>query len=372
MRIGFDAKRVFHNTSGLGNYSRDVVRMLSTQFPEHSYLLYNPKPGKAGRFNPEKNTTTHYPEGFLYKKFSSAWRRGPIIKQLQKDQIDLFHGLSNELPAGIERTTIKSVVTIHDVIFLRYPEWYARADRIIHKMKIKSAALNAHRIIAISEQTRDDLVHFLDIPAEKISIIYQGCHPAFKRDYPEEQQISIRKKFGLPQQFLLSVGTVEARKNLLTVVKSLRYHPLSLIVVGKETKYAEKVKQYIHQENLAQRVIFLKDVTMEELAIIYRLATVFCYPSVFEGFGIPIIEALYSRTPVITSKGGCFPEAGGPFSFYIDTFDEKMLAEKVNELLNDAALYQQVVSESFKFVQKFNDDAITAQIMELYNQTVQS
>lgn len=370
MQIGFDAKRVFHNASGLGNYSRDAIRILSRYYPENRYLLYNPKAGKVDRFVLEENTIVRYPDSFLYKRFSSVWRRGPITKQLKKDHLDLFHGLSNELPAGIKSTGIKSVVTIHDLIFMRYPQWYSPPDRMIHKIKAKSAAHAANRIIAISEQTRDDLIHFFKIPAEKISVIYQGCHPAFKRPYSYEQKNNVRKKFNLPEKFLLNVGTIEERKNLLTVVKSMPYHNLPLVVIGKETKYAEKVKQYVYRKKLQDRIFFLKNVSMEELAVIYQLAYIFCYPSVFEGFGIPVIEALYSQTPVITSKGSCFPEAGGPSSFYIDSYDEKMLAEKINKLLNDKALYQNISRESFKFVQKFNDDKIASQIIKLYSEVL--
>ncbi|ANI88122.1 glycosyl transferase family 1 [Arachidicoccus ginsenosidimutans] len=370
MRIGFDAKRIFHNASGLGNYSRDLIRILSEKYPENHYLLYNPKQGKINRITEEKNISIHYPETNFGKRFSSYWRRSAIVKQLKKDKLDLFHGLSNELPESIENTGIPSIVTIHDLIFLRYPEWYGKVETFIHTKKIKQAAHAANFVIAISEQTKNDLIEFLNIPGEKIKVIYQGCHQAFKKFYSGEEKIAVKNKFHLPEKFLLNVGTIEERKNLLTIAKSLKHHDLPLVVIGKETKYTEKVKQYLHENNLENRVQFLKNVSMQELAIIYQSSSVFLYPSVFEGFGIPIIEALYSKVPVITSKGSCFPEAGGNSSFYIDTFDEKMLAEKANLLMNNENLYQQTVENGYKYAQRFNDDVIAKQVMNLYQQTI--
>lgn len=366
MKIGFDAKRIFHNTSGLGNYSRDIVQALSHYYPENTYLLYNPKPGKVNRLQLQNNMQLRYPEGYLNKNFSTAWRRGPIVKQLKKNSIDLFHGLSNELPAGIDASGIPAVVTIHDVIFLRYPQWYSLPDRVIHKIKVKNAALLARRIIAISEQTKADLIHFLNVPTEKIQVIYQGCHNAFKQSYSPETESDICRKYNLPPKFVLTVGTIEPRKNLLTIVKSLSFHSLPLVVIGKETDYAKKVKDYINEQGLQNRVQFLQNVSMTELAVIYRQALIFCYLSIFEGFGIPIIESLYSRTPVITTQGGCFAEAGGPESIYINPLDEKMLAHKFNLLQEDNLFYEKVITKGFEYAQQFNDKAIADQVIKLY------
>lgn len=372
MKIGFDAKRIFHNTSGLGNYSRDIVRVLSQHYPENNYLLYNPRPGKVDRLSLRANMHLRYPQGYLDKKFSSLWRRRLIVKQLKRDGIDLFHGLSNELPAGIASAGIPAVATVHDLIFMRYPEWYSMPDRFIHKIKVKNAVAGADKIIAISQQTKADLIHFLDVAPHKIQVIYQSCHPAFKQPTIESIQDNVRKKYHLPAQFLLSVGTIEPRKNLLTIVKSLAYHSLPLVIIGKETGYAGKVRQYIHHKKWEGRVQFLSDVSMQELAIIYRLAAVFCYLSVFEGFGIPIIESLYSQTPVITTKGGCFKEAGGPDSIYINCLDEKMLGEKINLLLQDRSLYEKVITRGWEYVQQFDDKIIATEIMKLYEEVWQN
>jgi glycosyltransferase involved in cell wall biosynthesis len=370
MRIGFDAKRAYHNFSGLGNYSRDIIRMLSAYYPDHQYRLYNPKKGRIN-FEPGSSATQVLPAGILGKLFSSVWRRKGIISQLKKDKLNLYHGLSNELPGGISKTGIPSVVTIHDLIFFKYPEWYKPADRIIHQKKAAQACREASHIIAISEQTKADIIEYLSVAESRISVIYQGCHPAFKKNYSETEKIAVTEKFKLPSSYLLSVGTIEPRKNLLTTVKSLLYHNLPLVVVGKKTAYYKEVLEFINANSLESRVHFLENVSMEELAIIYQLAFVFCYPSIYEGFGIPIIEALFSGTPVISNEEGCFREAGGIYSFYINKNDPGEMAEMIEQLQSDKGLYNSTVEEGLLYARRFNDNIIAKQMMDLYLQIKQ-
>ncbi len=368
MRIGFDAKRVFHNRSGLGNYSRDLVRILATHYPQQEYLLYNPKKGKI-QFTAD-HTRVVYPQSWWHKKLSSLWRRKWITRQLQADKLDIFHGLSNELPSGIARSGIQSVVTLHDLIFYKYPDWYKTADRIIHQKKSAQAAAAAMQIIAISQQTKEDIIHYLGTPAEKITVIYQGCHPAFKEQYTTVAIAAVREKFALPQQYVLSVGTIETRKNLLTTVKSMLYHDLPLVAVGKSTTYKKTVDEFIAAHQLQSRVHFLSGVTMPELAMLYQEAFVLCYPSLYEGFGIPIIEALFSKTPVITNEEGCFKEAGGPDSYYIPAMEEKAMAAIICQLQQDAVLYATCIEKGYEYVQQFRDEPIAAQLIDLYESVI--
>ena len=141
MKIGFDAKRMFHNSRRFGNYSRDLVAIMSDYFPKNKYFLYNPKKGKVSRYKLRPNNTEVLPKGFLWKKLSSIWRQIGIAKQVKEDKLDLFHGLSNEVPKNIN--SAKVVVTIHDLIFLRFPELYKKADVYIHKKKCEY--IESHR-----------------------------------------------------------------------------------------------------------------------------------------------------------------------------------------------------------------------------------
>lgn len=366
MKIAFDAKRFFHNTSGLGNYSRDLVRILSKYYPENQYLLLNKNKSERGADILENVNVT-----FVETSKGTMSRQFKMGKDAQKQSADIFHGLSGELPLKWDKKPIKKIVTIHDLIFVRYPQYYSFFDRKIHLWKFKKAANTADKIIAISEQTKRDIIQYLKVPESKIEVIYQGCHKAFKEQQSEEFIQKTKEKFNLPERFILNVGTIEERKNLLNVIKAIKGTEIPLVVIGKKTKYFQKISNFIVKNKLEKQVHFLEGVSMEELAVIYKLADIFVYPSFFEGFGIPVIEALFSKTVTITSNTSCLPEAGGPDSVYIDPENYLDIQSKIKFLWDNKSERKRRADKGFEFVQKFNDEPIANQLMSLYKKTLQ-
>jgi len=367
MKIGYDAKRAFLNNTGLGNYSRWLVKALAQYHPENEYYLYTPKVKPNPRLNflsEFSNIKTVVPIGKLIK---SWWRSKGIVEDLQRDDINIYHGLSHELPIGIGETGIKSVVTVHDLIFMRFPEQFGRISRTIYRLKVAKACSVADKIIAISKKTRDDLIELLNVDPAKIKVIYQGCDPIFKVEQSAEQKKSIAEKFNLPAEFILSVGTIEERKNLLLLVKALSSVDIPLIVVGKPTKYLNTVKQYITVNNLTDRIIFLHNVAFADLPAIYQLAKVFVYPSKYEGFGIPVLEAITSGTPVIVAKGSCLEEAGGSGSIYVDPDNDADLADKLYAVINTDQLREKMIAKGKEYSLNFDDAKLANQLMQLYN-----
>ena len=238
MRIGFDAKRAFRNFTGLGNYSRFVIQGLYEYFPEDTYILFTPN----SSVNQETSFLTGKgkiiePSGLFKAGVGKGIWRSVFSLSLAAD-IDVFHGLSNELP-WIDNPNVRKVVTIHDLLFIRYPELYSRIDRWIYTRKAKRACRVADVVIAVSSQTKEDVVTMLGIPEEKIKVIYQGCNEMFYRTGSGEQLQMVRQKYSLPNQYLLSVGTIEERKNALVILKSLVELPpeINLVLVGRPTKY---------------------------------------------------------------------------------------------------------------------------------------
>lgn len=364
MKVGFDAKRFFHNNSGLGNYSRDLIRILATNFPENEYILFNNNKSEKG-----KEILALPNVSFVETSKGKFSRQLKMGKDAQNYGCDIFHGLSGELPLKWNEKPIKKIVTIHDLIFVRYPQFYSWFDRKIHFWKFKKAAENADIVIAISEQTKRDIIQFLKIPEEKIRVVYQGCHAAFKEKPSEEFLKSVKEKFHLPERFILNVGTVEERKNLLNVVKALTDTDIPIVVVGKKQKnYFKKIEKFLKKNRV--EVQFLEGVSMQELAAIYRLADIFIYPSVFEGFGIPIIESLFSETPVITSNVSCLPEAGGKDSVYVNSQNVNDIKAKILFLWNNEAERKRRAEKGLEFVQKFNDREIANNLMKIYQETV--
>ena len=239
MKIGFDAKRAFHNFRGLGNYSRDLIRILQEK-TDVELVLFNPQKRKFLGVKITEKTTEINPKCLFWRKLKSLWRLFRITKLAKRQQLDIYHGLSGEIPVGIYKH-IPTVVTIHDLIFLRFPQWYTAFDRKMHTLKFRYAAEKAQHIIAISEQTKRDIVDYFHIDPNKISVVYQGCHAAFKQTYTEEEKAKVREKYALPDRFVLNVGAIEERKNALEIVKALNGTDLPLIMVGKKTAYYEKI-----------------------------------------------------------------------------------------------------------------------------------
>lgn len=368
MNIGYDAKRIFHNTTGLGNYGRDLIRILCASYPEHRYLLYNPKPSGRPLFSPdESHVIQRQPATFLDRKFPGWWRRSRIGRDLKQDEVSLFHGLSGELPAGLHLKGIKQVVTVHDLIFMRYPQWYRYIDRQIYWQKASHACRYADQIVAISEQTKADIVDFLHIDPAKIAVIYQGCNPVFRQPHDSSGQAEVVRKYGLPTDFILNVGTVEPRKNVLSVIKALEGTDIHLAIAGKaSTPYAKEVKAYVERQRLTNQVTFIHGASTAELAVLYQAASLFIYPSLFEGFGIPIVEALSAGTPVVTTRGGCFQEAGGQHSWYVSPYDIAEIRHAITTILGDNALRRQLIAKGLDHIRHFEDEVIANRWMQLY------
>ncbi len=370
MKIGFDAKRAFFNRTGLGNYSRSIIAGLSEHFPNHEYHLYTPKPQRSTPFYKADNIFIKGPDRFPFKQLSSFWRTHGIPGQIKRDGIDLFHGLSNEIPFGIEKTGIPSVVTICDIIFVHHPYLYPFIDRQVYTMKLANAVRNASRIITISKQTKEDIIKHCKIAEDKIRVVYLGCDALFWKPVLESKKAEIISKYKIPDEFILNVGTIERRKNILSVVKAMRQKKIDipLIIIGRATPYCDEIKAYI-EVNRMKNIFILNNVPLEDLPAFYQKAKLFVYPSIFEGFGIPILEALVSKTPVITTRGGCFEEAGGPSSMYIDPENIDDIGEKLKLLLDDNALCEKMRKDGLAYAERFKISNIAAATMDVY-QTV--
>ncbi len=368
LRLGYDAKRLFQNFTGLGNYSRTLLRNLVRYFPDEKYHLFTPKV--------VDNTETHFfrqPQHFKVhispSRFRNYWRTFSIKDDLRKQQIQVYHGLSHEIPVGLPQTGIKSVVTIHDLIFKHYPDYFPFWDRQIYDAKFSYSCKHADAVVAISESTKDDIVRFFDISPEKIEVIYQTCHDRFKTPLPEHTLRAVMEQYDLPENFMLYVGSIIPRKNLLGIVEAMSMMPkdfyLPLVVIGNGKSYKKKVLQHLRKHRLEKYVHFPK-VRYEDLPALYQNAEVFLYPSYYEGFGIPIIEALYSQTPVLTTNVSSLPEAAGPGAHYVHPEHSPEIAEGIKSILGDTVYREKLVEEGYDYVQKFDSEPTTQAMMNLY------
>jgi glycosyltransferase involved in cell wall biosynthesis len=378
MRLGFDGKRATQNFRGLGNYSRGLIEGLLHYSAEDLFIYSPPVSDRRAKEwidsegNPKDRFHLKTPETFLEKKLSSLWRSYSIVGDLKKDKLDLYHGLSHEIPVGISSLPLKSVVTIHDLIFLRYPEFFPFIDRMVYKQKFTYSTKNADMVIAICEQTKRDLIEFLGVDEKKIVVHYQSCDPRFYVDQGLALKESVKEKYKLVRPFILNVGAFEERKNQKKLIrafaKSYKNFEHDLVLIGAGKIYRDECIALATELNLRERIKFLSDVPHTDLPAIYQMASLFCFPSIFEGFGIPIIEALFSKIPVLTSFGSCFPESAGPMSEYIDPLSVDDISSSLVRILGDKNLRDTMVSRGYEFTQKFHQKNSTAALLDCYFQ----
>ncbi|MFN0214857.1 MAG: glycosyltransferase family 4 protein [Saprospiraceae bacterium] len=372
MTIAFDAKRYFNNATGLGFYSRTLLEGLRRFYPEHRYLLYTPY--NRGNWAAPVDEI-QLPDSSLGRAFHPLWRSGGIVKQLKKDGVELFHGLSHELPGGLRQAGIRSVVTMHDLIFMRYPELYPVVDRYFYKKKYCRAAQEADKVVAISRQTRADLEQFFNIPSQYVQVIGQSCDAAFERlslrVQPDRLAMALPRSEALPAlDYLISVGSLTPRKNwhrLLDALFLLKNQGIALPLVAVGTgkgDYAKAIR--IQAKKLGLQVFWLDQfVSTEQLGQLYRRAVALVYPSVFEGFGIPILEAMTVGIPVVTTRGGCFEEVGGAAAVYADSNDVEDLAQQISSVMG-TNLRKDLISKIPAQIEHFSPERICSAWMKLY------
>lgn len=377
MRIGFDAKRLFNNFTGLGNYSRFIVQALLELKNEDELILYSPK--TAAKDHPDIRhivAAPHVevvapPPVYRWTGTTSLWRSFGIARTASASTLDIFHGLSQELPTGLP-PQVKKVVTVHDLIFMRYPALYSRIDARIYTHKVANACRDADVVVAISQQTAQDVMAFLGTPESKIRVIYQGTHPQFNARMTPETVASVKRKWDLPNAYILTVGTIEPRKNMLSAVQALAKLPkqsrLPLVIVGRETAYKQTVAEAARSLAVSDELIFRHDVPFGDLPSLYQGALLFVYPSLFEGFGIPIIEALQSAVPVVTSTGSCFSEAGGTAALYADPASPDEIASCMLRVLQDKDLRGKMIDTGTAYAKRFSPTLIASQVRELYRE----
>lgn len=369
MIIGLDAKRIVRNGTGLGSYGRTLVNDLAVIVPDDTCLrLYAPDEGEE-RYRTQVNESPRmemvYPHGRVCK---SLWRSRGIVADLLRDGVNLYHGLSGELPLTIHKSGIRSVVTIHDLIFMRHPEYYHWLDTKIYAWKFRQTVREADRIIAISECTKRDIIHYGGVDPDKIDLIYQSCSTHFHVRESEDKLQDVHARYTLPARYIINVGTIEQRKNILLAVKALHYLPdeLSLIIVGRSTPYVETVRKYAQTHGLAHRVRILHGVPNTDLPAIYQMAEACVYPSRYEGFGIPIIEAIQSGLPVVACTGSCLEEAGGPDSLYVHPDDSQGMANAISQVLKGSPDRENRVARSMEYVHRFEGNNVARQVWDVY------
>ena len=371
MRIGFDAKRLYNNFTGLGNYSRTTIDILTAEFPENEYYLYTPKAKLNDVTRPyteRKGCRTIQPQGMVR---GGVWRTYGLVGDLKRDGIELFHGLSNEMPVGMFHSGIASVVTIHDVAFRTFPDMYQWIDRKIYNAKWQYACNHTDRIIAISECTKRDVLEFYNVPEHKVDVVYQPVNPIYYRPLEDIKASGESGK----SPYMLYVGTVNSRKNLLGIVKAMELMPkdlqIPLKVVGGGGSYKQMVREYITKHRMEHLFEWTETMNNAELQGLYAHAQLMVYPSFYEGFGLPVVEAQLCGCPVVTSNVSSLPEAGGPYALQADPNSPEDICNQMVKLLTDEDFRQAQIKGGRQYaMQTFHPSVLAKRLMSIYNKCV--
>jgi glycosyltransferase involved in cell wall biosynthesis len=367
--IAFDAKRLFNNHTGLGNFSRTLVRDLQRFYPQHDYHLFaanTPRNIETELFFDKDKFTIHRPSWPM-----PFWRSIGMSSAINALKPDIFHGLSHELPFGLD-PKIRTVLSFHDLIYEKYPKQFGWINSRLYKYKYRSSVRRADRVVAISNSTKSDLIEMYHCAEEKLSVIYQSCNDIFRSENLEEATVQVK----LPNQpYFLYVGSIIERKGLLQTMIAYGHLPPEyqkpFVVVGGGNKdYIAKVKQMVNYYKVSNKVLFVKGLLNSDLLSVYDRSFALVFPSIYEGFGIPVIESLYRSKPVITSKISSLPEAAGPGAILVDPYDYNSIGQAMIDI-QDNQRYKSLAIDGYRYVNdKFDPQLLFEQWMDLYESTV--
>jgi glycosyltransferase involved in cell wall biosynthesis len=288
---------------------------------------------------------------------------------LRRMEADLVHGPVFIAPVF---TPCPSVITIHDLSFMRFPNLFHPVNRLYLTVLTRLSAQRARRIIAVSAHAAAESVQLLDVPPERIDVIYHGVDPVF-RPLPTDTIASFRQRRGLPERFLLFVGTLEPRKNLVRLVEAFAHiqdDQVGLVLAGGKGWLYDELFARVETLGLEGKVIFPGYVMSEELPLWYNAATALAYPSVYEGFGLPVLEAQACGAPVLTSNVSSLPEAAGDAALMVDPYDVEALATGINQILTDESLRLELRAHGLAHAQEFTWSRTALETAHVYKRAL--
>lgn len=354
MKIGIEARWITSEKTGFGNYAFYLLKELSQIDNKNEYCIYLNEEYTNDKIFSKKNFVKKIinktPE--IYKHISI-----PIDIITKKRKLDFFHFLYNA-PSLIMPCPF--ILTVHDVSYKYIPNMLSLRDLISIKAQLFLKARSAYQIISVSENTKIDIMKYLKIPEEKITVIHEGVSESFKviKDGQKKRQIS--QQYMLPSKFILYVGTYLPHKNLETLLcayhdlKRHRKIPHALVLAGKKGRNYDSIAATISKLNLDNDVKAVGYVPEEDLPYLYNLADLFIFPSLYEGFGLPVLEAMACGVPVIAANASCLPEIGGNGALYFIPKDIGELAEKINHVLNENHLRNDLIDRGIQRAKLFS------------------
>lgn len=344
-RFGFDKETGLPNRVGSGEFCFQLLDSLSKINSDNNFFIYIPiSPSKD---MPKENQKWKY--DVIYSK--KVWTITGLGHRLHKNthKLNVFFSPTHYTPFGF---SIPSVISILDVSYLHFPELFNKKDLLKLKYWGKYSVKKAKKIITISESSKNDIIKAYAVSPEKVEVVYPGIKAISKT-----KDINM-EKFGISKKYILFVGTLQPRKNIVRLIEAFSKinEDIQLVIIGKKGWQYEEILFAPEKYNVKDRIVFLHDVTDEELPSFYKKAEFFILPSLYEGFGLPVLEAMKNDCPVITSNVSSLPEAGGDAAIYVDPEDVDDIKDKMSKLLRDEDLRKNLVKKGHDQIKKFSWD----------------
>lgn len=370
MTIGIDARSLIGERAGVGRYLRNLLENLSRIDEENQYVLYVHEETGGVIDQPnfsEKKISLPFIENYF------TWLHLRLPPELFTHRIDVFHFPFYTMPLLVNH---RSVVTIHDITFDLHPEWFSLKGKIAQIPFCRFGARHADRIIACSETTKSDILRMYRVPEERIEVIYEAADPVFRVVSDKDALERARFECGIKDKFLLYVGVIHIRRNVERLLRAFRAFSTKspgyqLVLIGKvEWPYLD-VKKLIEELGLGGRVIHRGYVKDDMLPLIYNCAECFVYPSFYEGFGLPVIEAMACGTPVITSDNSSLSELFSDAALLIDPCSVEEMSEAMDLLVKDGGVRSQFISKGLEKVKEFSWRETAEKTLRVYRKVAE-
>jgi glycosyltransferase involved in cell wall biosynthesis len=367
VRVAIDARKL--HDFGIGTYIRNLLRHLARidQLNEYVLLCQEPDLGVAAQLGPNFRTVLEPSPNYSFREqLHVPWL-------LRRVRPDVFHAPHYVLPPAVR---CRTVVTIHDCIHLMFPQYLPnRAAYAYAKASMWNAAKRSDRVLTVSEASKRDILHFFNVAPDKVVVVYNAIDERFWVAPKEEDMARVRERYQLDHGFVLYVGNIKPHKNLVRLIEAfdeLRkqggFDELKLLIIGDEISRLPALRRAVHSHKLHKQVRFLGYLPDETLAILYRLAAVFVFPSLYEGFGLPPLEAMASGTPVVTSNVSSLPEVAGDAAVLVDPYDPHSIVDGIRRVLTDEALAQELRMKGLVRAREFSWERSVARTRELYKE----
>lgn len=368
MRIGIDCRMYSPAFTGIGRYVLELTENLLKIDNKNEYVLFFNNP-EYRYFKPKNERVKKVLVDAPHYSFAEQIKF-PLI--MRKEKLDIMHFTHFNAPILYNRPFI---VTIHDLTLTLFPgqKMVAPLHRLAYHMVIRHAVRKAKKVIAVSKNTKKDLSRYLNVPGKKVEVIYEGVNAEFREIKGHRLEI-VRQKYDIKKPFLLYTGVFRSHKNLVNLIKAfniLRRNyklDINLVITGREDKFYPEVKEAIEKLNLKNDVILPGLVPEEDLISLYNSATVYVFPSLYEGFGLPPLEAMRCGTPVACSNASCMPEICGNAALFFSPHDINDMAKKIHKLCSDARIQKNFIKLGFEQVKKFSWEKMAEETLKLYNE----